>query len=69
MISRLGKRLEAAIEPEAVLPTVVETIAQALKLPYTAILLEDGGSSGLPPPTALPLPNRKCFRWCIKGRR
>ena len=43
VISRLGKRLEAAIEPEAVLPTVVETIAQALKLPYTAILLEDGG--------------------------
>ena len=32
--SRLGRRLEAAIEPEAVLPTVTETIAQALKLPY-----------------------------------
>jgi signal transduction histidine kinase len=43
VISRLGKRLEAAIEPEAVLPTVVETIAQALKLPYAAILLEEGG--------------------------
>ena len=42
VISRLGKRLEAAIEPEAVLPTVVETIAQALKLPYVAILLEEG---------------------------
>jgi signal transduction histidine kinase len=41
VISRLGKRLEAAIEPEAVLPTVVETIAQALKLPYAAILLEE----------------------------
>jgi signal transduction histidine kinase len=43
VISRLGKRLEAAIEPEAVLPTVVETIAQALKLPYAAILLEEEG--------------------------
>ena len=43
VISRLGKRLEAAIEPEAVLPTVVETIAQALKLPYVAILLEEEG--------------------------
>ena len=43
VISRLGKRLEAAIEPEAVLPTVVETIAQAMKLPYAAILLEEGG--------------------------
>jgi len=43
VISRLGKRLEAALEPEAVLPTVVETIAQALKLPYAAILLEEAG--------------------------
>jgi signal transduction histidine kinase len=41
VISRLGRRLEAAIAPEAVLPTVVETIAQALKLPYAAILLKE----------------------------
>jgi signal transduction histidine kinase len=43
VISRLGKRLEAAVEPEAVLATVVETIAQALKLPYVAILLAEEG--------------------------
>jgi len=42
VISRLGKRLEAAIAPDTVLPTVVETIAQALKLPYAAILLKEG---------------------------
>ena len=42
VISRLGRRLEAALAPDAVLPTVVETIAQALKLPYAAILLKDG---------------------------
>lgn len=40
--SRLGKRLEATLAPEAVLPTVVETIAQALKLPYAAIELKEG---------------------------
>jgi signal transduction histidine kinase len=40
--SRLGRRLEATLTPEAVLPTVVETIAQALKLPYVAILLKEG---------------------------
>jgi signal transduction histidine kinase len=40
--SRLGRRIEATLVPEAVLPTVVETIAQALKLPYAAILLEEG---------------------------
>jgi signal transduction histidine kinase len=43
VISRLGRRLEAALAPKAVLPTVVETIAQALKLPYAAILLKEGG--------------------------
>ena len=40
--SRLGRRIEATLAPEAVLPTVVETIAQALKLPYAAILLKEG---------------------------
>jgi signal transduction histidine kinase len=42
VISRLGRRLEATLAPEAVLPTLVETIAQALNLPYAAILLKDG---------------------------
>jgi signal transduction histidine kinase len=42
--SRLGRRLEATLTPDAVLPTVVETIAQALKLPYAAILLKEGES-------------------------
>ena len=40
VLSRLAKRLEATIEPELVLPTVVETVAQALKLPYVAITLK-----------------------------
>lgn len=42
VISRLGQRLEIALAPEAVLPTVVETVAQALKLPYAAITLKQG---------------------------
>ncbi len=42
VISRLGRRIEATLAPEAVLPTLVETIAQALKLPYAAILLKEG---------------------------
>jgi signal transduction histidine kinase len=39
VLSRLGGRLEATLAPEAVLPTLVETIAQTLKLPYVAITL------------------------------
>jgi signal transduction histidine kinase len=42
VISRLGRRLEATLAPDTVLPTLVETIAQALKLPYVAILLKEG---------------------------
>jgi signal transduction histidine kinase len=41
VVSRLGRRLEATLAPDTVLPTVVETIAQALKLPYVAILLKE----------------------------
>ena len=37
VLTRLGKRLEAAAAPESMLPTLVETIAQALKLPYVAL--------------------------------
>jgi signal transduction histidine kinase len=42
VISHLGKRLEATLAPESVLPTIAETIAQGLKLPYAAILLNEG---------------------------
>ena len=37
VLSQLGQRLEVTIAPEAVLPALVETVAQTLKLPYAAI--------------------------------
>jgi len=37
VLSRLGQRLEATLAPDTVLPILVETVAQALKLPYAAI--------------------------------
>ncbi len=63
VLSRLGQRLEATLAPEAILPTIVETVAQALKLPYAAIALKQGdafttaASYGLPQdkPFTLPL--------------
>ncbi|MDQ5853094.1 MAG: GAF domain-containing sensor histidine kinase, partial [Chloroflexota bacterium] len=39
VLSRLGERLEATLAPDAVLPTIVETVKEALKLPYVAITL------------------------------
>ncbi len=43
VISRLGQRLETTLAPDAILPTIVETVAQALKLPYVAITLKQEG--------------------------
>ncbi len=42
-VARLAQRLEAAAAPDAVLPGVVETVAQALRLPYAAIEVEQDG--------------------------
>jgi two-component system NarL family sensor kinase len=63
VLARLGQRLEATLAPEAVLPSIVETLAQALKLPYAAVELRHGdqfevvASTGRPvgAPMRLPL--------------
>lgn len=44
VLSRLNKNLEATLAPDAALSSIVETIAQTLKLPYAAIILRDGES-------------------------
>jgi signal transduction histidine kinase len=44
VITRLSQRLEATLAPDAMLFTIVETVAQALKLPYVAILLKREGT-------------------------
>lgn len=44
VISRLGERLEGTLAPEAVLPTITQTVREALKLPYAAIALGEGES-------------------------
>jgi len=42
VLSQLSQRLGAAVSPANVLPTMVETIAVALKLPYVSVELIDG---------------------------
>jgi signal transduction histidine kinase len=41
VVASLARRLEAAVAPETVLPGVVESVAEALRLPYVAIELTD----------------------------
>jgi signal transduction histidine kinase len=43
VLSRLGQRLEVSLAPEVALSTIVETVAQALKLPYAGIFLDQDG--------------------------
>jgi signal transduction histidine kinase len=44
VLTRLGERFGAALEPEAVLPTIAETVAQAMRSPHAAITLEPAGT-------------------------
>ena len=48
ILLRLGSRLEATLSTDSVLPTIVETVAQALKLPYAAITFGQGNASCQP---------------------
>jgi signal transduction histidine kinase len=45
VLSRLGQRLEVTLAPDAVLPTIVETVKEALKLPFAAIALMENGAA------------------------
>ncbi len=42
VLGRLSERLEVVVASQSVLPTIVETVAEALKLPYAAIALKNG---------------------------
>jgi signal transduction histidine kinase len=42
VLARLGQRVEDTFSPERVLPTMVETVAETLKLPYVAIAVGQG---------------------------
>ncbi|HET8632081.1 MAG TPA: histidine kinase [Thermomicrobiales bacterium] len=57
VISRLGRRLEGTLAPAAILPTVVETVAGALRLPYAAIALGRGPNLAIAAATGTPAPN------------
>lgn len=61
VLARLSQRLEAALAPDDVFPTVVQTLREALKLPYAAIELRAERQSevvaaGMPVPRPLHLP-------------
>jgi len=61
VLTRLSQRLDSALVPDSVLQTIVETLAQTLKLPYAAISVLDAeprfiSGPSLPPSELLHLP-------------
>jgi signal transduction histidine kinase len=62
VLSHLGSSLESTLAPDAVLPTVVKTVKEALKLPYAEVQLkrqaglETAAAAGQPVENALRLP-------------
>jgi signal transduction histidine kinase len=44
-LRRLGRRLEASLDPPTVLPTLVDAVADSLRAPYVAIELEHDGEA------------------------
>ena len=42
VLARLGQRLEQTLTPDAIYPTIVETVATALRLPYVALQVRRG---------------------------
>lgn len=42
VVSRLGERLERAVDPDAVLPGIVATVESSLQVPYVAVQLRVG---------------------------
>ena len=42
VLTALGQQLEATLAPETILPTIVQSVVEALKLPYAAIALRRG---------------------------
>jgi len=61
VLIRLSQRLDSALAPDSVLQTIVETLAQTLRLPYAAISLLDkeprfASTPNLPPSELIHLP-------------
>jgi signal transduction histidine kinase len=61
VLTRLSQRLDSTLAPDSVLQTIVETLAQTLRLPYAAVSLAEeaprfASTSNPPPPELIHLP-------------
>jgi signal transduction histidine kinase len=54
VLARLGERLEGTLAPGAVLPTIVQTVTEAMKLPYAAVAIRGGNGSSMAAAAGVP---------------
>jgi two-component system, NarL family, sensor kinase len=66
VLSRLGRRLAETVSLPAALPALAETVAQALKLPYVAIVLS--GPTGFEPVTSFGKPTEEVDAYPISNQ-
>ena len=67
VIAGLGRRLEATLAPEAILPTIVQMVRESLHLPYVAIALEQNGVSEVAAAAGTPLGEPVSFPLTYQG--
>lgn len=67
VLAQLGQRLESTQEPDAVLPTIVESVRDALKLPYVAIILDQGPAATFAAAVGTPVADLLTVRLAYQG--
>jgi hypothetical protein len=67
VVAELGRRLEATLTPEQVLPTIVDTVATALRLSDVAVTLDHGGTAVPVASRGRPGPGSEAFALTYQG--
>jgi two-component system NarL family sensor kinase len=69
VLSDLGQRLEGTLSPDKVFPTLVETVAETLKLPYVAISIQNEEGLRLADSYGRPVDDRITFPLIYQGEK
>jgi signal transduction histidine kinase len=67
VLTQLGQSIENTLTAERMLPVLVETISQTLKLPYVAIAIEKGGAVKITNSYGKPITNPEVFPMIYQG--
>lgn len=68
VLTHLGKTIEKTLAPDKILPTLVETISQTLKLPYVAVAMPKGDEFSILEAYGRPVQDPLLFPLIYQGR-